>query len=49
MGASPVLANIILTEVEKEIVKTLILENTLQLYMRYVDDTHVLVKRRATS
>ena len=47
MGASlgPVLANIILTELEKVIVKPLIETGVLKFYIRYVDDTLVLVKR----
>ena len=48
MGAclGPVLANIILTELEKDIVKPLINNGTLKFYIRYVDDTLVLVKRK---
>ena len=48
MGASlgPVLANIILTELEKVIVKPLFDSGMLKFYIRYVDDTLVLVKRK---
>ena len=47
MGASlgPVLANIILTELEKVIVQPLIDSGMLKFYIRYVDDTLVLMKR----
>ena len=47
MGASlgPVLANIILTELEKVVVKPLIDSGMLKFYIRYVDDTLVLMKR----
>ena len=47
MGASlgPVLANLILTELEKVVVKPLIDSGMLKFYVRYVDDTLVLVKR----
>ena len=46
MGASlgPVLANIILTELEKKIVQPLIAENCVKFYIRYVDDTLLLIK-----
>ena len=45
MGASlgPVLANIIMTELEKEIVDDLLKDN-IRFYCRYVDDTLMLVK-----
>ena len=48
MGAclGPVLANIILTELEKVIVQPLIENGLLKFYVRYVDDTLVLVKRK---
>ena len=48
MGASlgPVMANIILTELEKHIITKLFKNNTLKFYMRYVDDTLVLMKRK---
>ena len=47
MGASlgPVLANIIMTELEKRIVSELIKKGTIKFYARYVDDTLLLVKR----
>ena len=47
MGSSldPVLANIILTELEKNVVNKLIDDGTLKSYVRYVDDTLVLIKR----
>ena len=47
MGASlgPVLANIILTELEKVVVRPLVDSGVLKFYIRYVDDTLVLVKR----
>ena len=46
MGSSlaPVLANVILTEFEKAVVKPLMKRRTLKFYCRYVDDTSVLVK-----
>ena len=46
MGASlgPVLANIIMTEMEREVVDKLMDDGTLQFYARYVDDTLLLVK-----
>ena len=46
MGASlgPVLANIIMTELEKEIVDDLLKDNIIRFYCRYVDDTLILVK-----
>ena len=47
MGSSlgPVLANIFLTEFEKKVVNKLIQEKVIPFYMRYVDDTLVLIKR----
>ena len=46
MGASlgPVLANIILIELERDIVKPLIDSDVLKFYVQYVDDTLVLEK-----
>ena len=46
MGASlaPVLANIIMTELEREIVDDLLKTNVLKFYGRYVDDTLLLIK-----
>ena len=46
MGSSlgPVLANIIMTELEDIIIKPLINDNTISFYSRYVDDTLLLVK-----
>ena len=46
MGSSfaPVLANIILTELEKVVVTPLMKNGILKFYCRYVDDTLVLVK-----
>ena len=41
---APVLANIILTEFEKQIVEDLIEAGTIKFYRRYVDDTLVLIK-----
>ena len=41
---APVLANIILTEFEKQIVEDLIEAGTIKFYRRYVDDTLVLMK-----
>ena len=48
MGAllGPVLANIIMTECEKVIVANLVKEGTRKFYVRYVDDTLLLVKRQ---
>ena len=46
MGSSlgPVLANIIMTELEKRILPSLIESGAIKSYMRYVDDTLVLIK-----
>ena len=46
MGASlgPVLANIIMTELEQKIVDQLISDDIIKFYGRYVDDTIILVK-----
>ena len=41
---APVLANIILTEFEKQLVEDLIEAGTIKFYRRYVDDTLVLIK-----
>ena len=48
MGAclDPVLANIILTEVEKVIIQPLTENGSLKFYVQYVDDTLVLVKQK---
>lgn len=47
MGSSlgPVLANIIMTELEHQVVSKLVPDNTVKSYIMYVDDTLVLVKR----
>ena len=47
MGASlgPVLSNIIMTECEKKIVNKFINQNIIRFYIRYVDDTLLLVKK----
>ena len=42
----PVLANITVTECEKVIVNNLVKERTIKFYVRYVDDTLLLVKRQ---
>ena len=42
----PVLANIIMTELEKIIVKDLVDKSLTKAYMRYVDDTLLLVKEK---
>ena len=46
MGSSlgPVLANIIMTELESKIIKPLIDKNIIKFYCRYVDDTLVMIK-----
>ena len=46
MGASmgPVLANIIMTELERVVVEDLLQAGTLRFYARYVDDTLMLIK-----
>ena len=46
MGSSlgPVLANIIMTQMESEIVKPLETKGVIKHYMRYVDDTLLLIK-----
>ena len=41
---APVLANIILTEFEKQIVEDQIEARTIKFYRHYVDDTLVLIK-----
>ena len=41
---APVLANIILTEFEKQIIEDLIKSGTIKFYRRYVGDTLVLIK-----
>ena len=48
MGSSlgPVLANFIMTELEKIFVKDLVDNSLIKVYMRYVDDTLLLVKER---
>ena len=48
MGVSlgPVLANIIMTECEKVIVDNLVKEGTKKFYIRYVDETLLLVKHQ---
>ena len=48
MGASlgSILANIIMTECEEVIVYNLVKEGTIKSYVRYVDDTLLLVKRQ---
>ena len=40
----PVLANIIMAELEREVVDPLIADGTFKFYVRYVDDTLVLMK-----
>ena len=46
MGSSlgPVLANIIMTELEKKVLPKMIAEGAIKFYIRYVDDTLVLIK-----
>ena len=46
MGSSlgPVLANIIMTELEKLIINNLITDGTIKFYNRYVDDTLLVIK-----
>ena len=43
-GHAPVLANIILTELEKVMVDDLVRSGIVNIYRRYVDDTLVLIK-----
>ena len=47
MGSAlgPVLANIIMTELEKTIIPKLFADGIIKFYSRYVDDTLVLVKK----
>ena len=47
MGSSlgPVVANIIMTELENQVVSKLVSDNTIKFYIRCVDDTLVLAKR----
>ena len=42
---APVLANIILTELEKDIADDLVRSGIVKFYRRYVGDTLVLIKR----
>ena len=42
----PVLANIIMTESEKVIFKDLVGKSLIKVYMRYADDTFLLVKEK---
>ena len=51
MGGSlgPVLANIIMTECEKIIVEKLIEDGIIKFYIRYVDDTLLVIKRTGIS
>ena len=51
MGGSlgPVLANIIMTECEKVIVDKLIEDGIIKFYIRYVDDTLLVIKRTGIS
>ena len=46
MGSSmgPLLANIIMTELEESVIQPLINENVIKFYKRYVDDTLLLIK-----
>ena len=48
MGSSlgPVLANIIMTELEKVVINSLIEQGIVKFYIRYVDDTLLLVKNK---
>ena len=41
---SPLLANIIMTEMEKNVVRKLIDDGTIRFYTRFVDDTLLLIK-----
>ena len=51
MGGSlgPVLANIIMTECEKIIVEKLVEDGIIKFYIRYVDDTLLVIKRTGIS
>ena len=46
MGSSlgPVLANIIMTELEDKVIKPLITNGTIKFYTRFVDDTLLVIK-----
>ena len=46
MGSSlePVLANIIMTELEDVVIKPLITNGTIKFYTRFVDDTLLVIK-----
>ena len=44
LSLSPVLANIIMAELEKVIVRSLTADGTVAFYARYVDDTLLLIK-----
>ena len=40
----PVLANIIMTELEEKIIKTFVDDGTIKFYGRYLDDTLLVIK-----
>ena len=46
MGSSlgPVMANIVMTELENKAIKSLMNDGTIKFYCRYVDDTLLVVK-----
>ena len=48
MGSSlgPLLANVIMTDLEEEVIKPLINDNTINFYARYVDGTLFVIKRK---
>ena len=48
-SVGPVLANIIMTECEKVIVDKLIEDGIIKFYIRYVDDTLLVIKRAGIS
>ena len=41
----PLLANVIMTDLEEKVIKPLIDDNTIKFYARHVDDTLFVIKR----
>ena len=49
MNAWLVMANIIMTELEKKVIKPLLKDGTIKFYCQYVDDTSLVVKPQSVS
>ena len=49
MNAWLVMVNIIMTELEKKVIKPLLKDVTIKFYCRYVDDTSLVVKPQSVS